>query len=255
MPTIQDVTSARTSAQAFGKTAGELEAGTFTVGDLLKEKATEAYGASQDIIQPLDVATQQYLGAPQEARVKYQDIFNPFARENLIQQYTSGKALPMLGLQSVLGQRFGGVGDIIEKGTGAYQAQATAAQSKAELARQLYGDVFGEYQVEESARQWQQEQDVKRAAAEEEKRRFEWERPYQERQYEYELKKPYYKPEAGGGDGLTDLLSLIFGQQGGGETGNPPPYTPQANGETAVDDETGVVWQYQDTQWVAVGRQ
>ncbi len=195
MTTFEEVTAAQTAAQTALGTAGEVEAGGATIGDILKDKATEAYGASQDIIGQLDVASQGYLGAPQVAREKYQDIFNPFARENLIQQYTSNQALPMMGLQSVLGQRFGSIGDIIEKGTGAYQAQTTAAQNQAQLARQRANDLFQQYQLQQA----QGQQD--------------WQRGITEQQLEYDINKPYYKPDSGGDGGLTDLLSIIFGQQ------------------------------------------
>lgn len=74
------------------------------ITNLVKQKATDAYtAATQQIIEPLDIATQEYVTAPKVAREKYAGIFDPFAREKLVSQYTSQQALPMMGLSSLLG--------------------------------------------------------------------------------------------------------------------------------------------------------
>lgn len=145
-----EITAAQQKATTLAGRAGELAAYQPTVGDVLKQKAIDAYGASQDIIKPLDIATQEYLTAPQVGREKYAGIFDPFARERLTAQYTGQQALPMLSLASILGQRFGRIEDIIGAGTRAFQAQTTGAISGAELARQSYQDLLAQYQ-------WQKE--------------------------------------------------------------------------------------------------
>ena len=156
-----NIEQARTGAQTLAQKAGELTSGQYTVGDVLKQKALDAYGASQDIVKPLDVATQEYLTAPQVAREKYADVFDPFARERLTAQYTGQQALPMLSLASILGQRFGRVEDVIGAGTRAYQAQTSAAQQAAQLGRQSYTDLLSEYQLIQqlAQQQWQRQQD------------------------------------------------------------------------------------------------
>jgi len=149
MPTINDVTQARTDAAAQASTAAQQLAGTYNIESVLKQKLTDAYNANQDIIKPLDTATANYTTAPSVAREKYQDIFNPFSREKLVSQYTANQAIPMQTLSSILGQRQGSIADIINAGTGGYKAQATVAQNQAEQARASYEDIFKEYQFQQ----------------------------------------------------------------------------------------------------------
>lgn len=148
-----NITQARETAQSLAAGAGELGAKQFTVGDVLKQKALDAYKSSQDIIKPLDEATTGYLQAPSEARAKYSDptsenyIFNPFQAEKLTSQYVGQQSLPMLMLSSMLGQRFGRMEDIVGTGTRAFQAQSAAQQAKATQAQNLYTNLLNEYQL------------------------------------------------------------------------------------------------------------
>ncbi len=225
VPLPANIEQARTGAEAATKTAGQYASGQYTIGDILKQKTIDAYGASQDIVKPLDVATQDYLQAPGVAREKYQDIFNPFAREQLVSQYTGNQALPMLSLASILGQRFGRVEDTIGAGTRAYQAQGAQALGQAGLERQGYQDLLGQYQMQQ-----QQEQQA-------------WERPYQERLWEKELGKPYYKPGGEGGmDSATQiLLNWMANQQQETTTPTPteskPMFTPPKMGAISKGGE------------------
>src|SRR4030042_4151644 len=104
---LEDISAARTTSQNAATTAGQAGSEQYRVEDVLRQKIIDAYKAQEDIVKPLDIATQSYLGAPQAGREKYQNIFNPFQRENLVSQYIGNQALPMLSLSSILGQRFG----------------------------------------------------------------------------------------------------------------------------------------------------
>jgi hypothetical protein len=148
-----NIEQAKQSSQQATQRVGELTSYGHTVPDVLRQKVQDALNYSQDIIGPLDTATSQYISAPATAREKYQDIWNPFQRESLASQYTANQAIPMLALSSILGQRFGTVEDFLGAGTRAYQAQTGAATSAAELARQEYQDLLGEYQLEKSLEQ------------------------------------------------------------------------------------------------------
>lgn len=149
MPTQQDVTQARTTAQQAASQAADLTGGAYNVESILKQRLDEAYDSHQDIVGPLDEATATYLSSPQVAREKYQDIFNPFSREKLVSQYVGQESIPMLSLSNILGSRKGSIADTIKAGTGAYQAQATTAQGQADLQRQIYQDLLGEFQFGE----------------------------------------------------------------------------------------------------------
>lgn len=151
-----DIEAARTTAQTAGSALGELTAGGYTIGDELKKRVQEAYDYNKDIIGPLDTATLAYTGAPTEARSIFSDptseryVFNPFQQEQLVSQYTQGKALPMLALGSILGQRMGRIEDLIGAGTRAYQANTARAQSDFDVKQQLYQNLLNEYQVEQA---------------------------------------------------------------------------------------------------------
>ena len=153
MPLPTEITTAGQQARTAATRAGEMAVGEVTVGDALRKKIAEVYQDSQDIVQPLDVATSEYVSAPAVAREKYQDIFNPFAREKLVSQYTGTQALPMLSLSSILGQRFGRIEDLIGAGTRAYSAQALAAQQAAQQQRLGYTDLLSQYGTEQDLRQ------------------------------------------------------------------------------------------------------
>lgn len=144
-----NVVQARDKAQQASQQAGVSGSEQYRVEDVLRQKVIDAYQSSQDIVKPLDVATQDYLGAPQAGREQYQNVFNPFQRENLVSKYVANKALPMLSLSSILGQRFGRIEDTIGAGTRGFQAQTAADQAKAEQARSIYQDLLNEYTTTE----------------------------------------------------------------------------------------------------------
>lgn len=140
-----NIQQAQQSSQTALKTAGEMASSAYTIPDILKKKINEALNYNQDIVGPLDTATQDYMASPSVGREKYQDIWNPFQRESLVSKYVGNQAIPMLTLSSILGQRMGNVQDFIGAGTNAFKAQASAAENAAKLERQNYEDLLGQY--------------------------------------------------------------------------------------------------------------
>lgn len=149
------LTKAAETAQGAQAKASQFGAYAGAIPDLLKKSIQKAYQDNMDIIQPLDTATAQYLQAPSEARVKYQDIFNPFQRENLVSQYTSNQAIPMMSYSGVYGQRMGRAGDLLTAGVGAYQSDLAAKQAAADAAQQAYQNTLQQYQLTEDKRRWE----------------------------------------------------------------------------------------------------
>lgn len=149
----QDVVNARNNAQSLTSSAGQMQGNQLAVGDVLKQKVQEAYAQNQDIIKPLDVATQDYIQSPKVGREKYQDIFNPFTREKLVSQYTGTTALPMLSLSSILGNRMGRIDDTLGAGVRGYEAATTAKINEANAAQTLYKNLLDEYTTMETLRQ------------------------------------------------------------------------------------------------------
>lgn len=145
-PTL--INDATKRASALAGTSGQLASELPNIGTLLKDRATQAYQSNQDIVKPLDEATAGYLVAPQVAREKYQDVFNPFSRERLVAQSIQNTSLPMLSLSSILGNRLGRIQDIIGAGTGAFQSQVAAEQAAAQAAQQVVDNLLKQYTLE-----------------------------------------------------------------------------------------------------------
>lgn len=218
----EDVVQARTRAQQSTASYGEAAAGEPTISDVLKQKITEAYQANQDIVKPLDVATQDYLGAPQAGREQYQNIFNPFQRENLVSQYIGTKALPMLSLSNILGNRMGRIEDTIGAGTNAYKADVLAKQAQAGLDQDLYDKLLSEFTTTEQLKGQAEERQISRE-------RLEFDKT---------------QGGEGGTELLASLLPLLLGQ--GTDTSNleEPPYESPLNQSTQVEwpAGSGVFW-------------
>ena len=152
------LTTAQQGAETAAKDVASISSYAGSMPDALKKSIQKAYQDNQDVISQLDTATAQYLQAPSEARVKFQDIWNPFQRENLVSQYTSNKAIPMMSWSGIYGQRMGRAGDLLSAGVGAYESDVAAKQAAAELAQQTYENALNQYQLEEDRRRWEAEQ-------------------------------------------------------------------------------------------------
>lgn len=146
MPTYEEINQARNKAYLSAGQAGSAATRSGSVEAELKDKLNEAYNYNQDIVKPLDEATSSYLTAPQDARVKFENIFNPFQREQLVSQYTQNQAKPMLSLASILGQRQGSLADTVTAGGNVYNQYAQNLQNQAILDRQIYQDMLNEFQ-------------------------------------------------------------------------------------------------------------
>jgi type II secretory pathway pseudopilin PulG len=163
-PQLPDyLTQAQQGAETAAKDVASISSYAGSMPDALKKSIQQAYQDNQDVIGQLDTATAQYLQAPSEARVKFQDIWNPFQRENLVSQYTSNKAIPMMSWSGIYGQRMGRAGDLLSAGVGAYESDVAAKQAAAELAQQTYENALNQYQLEEDRRRWDIEQASKGA--------------------------------------------------------------------------------------------
>jgi hypothetical protein len=104
----------------------------------LKQAIMEKLNYNQDIISQQNQAMSNYFAAPSKAREQYQNIFNPFQRESLVSQATANAYAPYATSSDILAQRQGGIADVINAGTGAFQADVTSKQGKATLAEQIY---------------------------------------------------------------------------------------------------------------------
>jgi len=194
-----------------GKKYAELLGGSSTLPYKLKEALQKKLDYNKDIIQQREQVMADYFTAPARAREKYQNIWNPFVRERLVQEAKAQALQPYGVLSDVLEQRMGQVADIVGQGVAGWQGMVQTAGALADLAQKKYTNALNEYlqaaQLEDAAE--------RRRLAEQQfafqKERWEWEKPWQEKLWEYQLGKPYYASMAGGGGG-----SDYFYTSGGG---------------------------------------
>lgn len=143
-----DLETAQEEAYAAAQKAGQASAGVGQAAQEIKNRLNEAFNYNQDIIDPLDEATAEYLSAPKVARERYQNIFNPFSREKLVSQYTGNKMTPMLSYANILGTRRGNIAEGIEAGSAAYNQYAKNLMADAQLKRQMWQDLYKQEQDE-----------------------------------------------------------------------------------------------------------
>lgn len=143
--------SLQQTAQASAGNAINYQSAASLLPQKLKQAILDKLNYNQDIISQQNQAMGNYFSAPSQAREQYQNIFNPFQREALVSQATSNAYAPYATLTDVLNQRMGNVSDIINSGTGAFNAGVTAQQGQSALDQNAYKDAL-------SNAQWMYEQ-------------------------------------------------------------------------------------------------
>ncbi len=149
--------TAQTQASAYASASALLP-------DKLKQAVLEKLNYNKDLIEAQNKSMAEYFVAPSAAREKYQDIFNPFEREKLVATSRAQAYEPYANLTDLLGQRMGRIEDIVQAGTGAYQAQVSASQAAADAKRREYEDALQLAQLLTGEKQWQYEQTHKEPA-------------------------------------------------------------------------------------------
>lgn len=228
---VSDYTApARKGVQESGEAYTSMLKEGASLPDKLKTAVQEKLDYNKDLIEQQSQAAGQYFSAPAEAREMYQDVWDPFQREKLVSQYRAQQLEPYSALTSILGQRMGNVSDIIGAGVQGWQGLVDAAQAATGLAQQQYGNVMNQYGMGADMYQQAQSRTLQRAQMEnqmkaeqarlalqkmlglrglemEEKQlglqqeKLDWEKPWQEKLWQYELDRPYYKDTGSGGGG------------------------------------------------------
>ena len=136
-PSLQE---AQQTSEASATTAAQYQSAASLLPSKLKEAIQGKLNYNKDIIEAKNRAMAEYFKAPSAAREKYQDIWNPFSREKLVTEERAQAYLPFANLTDILGERHGSIADIIDAGTGAFQADVSAKESAAKIDRQSYSD-------------------------------------------------------------------------------------------------------------------
>jgi hypothetical protein len=134
--------AAQQQAQAATTQATAYQSAASLLPQKLREAIMSKLDYNKDLIESQNKAMSEYFQAPSAAREKYQDVWNPFQRENLVAQERAMAYQPYANLTDLLGQRMGSVSDMIQSGTGAFNSAVTAQQGAAQLAAQNYQDLF-----------------------------------------------------------------------------------------------------------------
>ena len=238
----KEIKKTRQEAGRLGQKASALGAGAFTFPERLREALNKKLNYNKDLIMQQAQAESEYFATPAKARAKYvkqpgeAGYITPIQAESLVAQERAQARVPWQTTTGVLQERMGRTEDIIGAGTAAYQAQVMAAQGAAQIAQQAYQQLLQEYttgagiqqqefnqqfqqqqaefqrqQWEEQQRQWEEQMRMRQEEARRQQEQFEWEQSWQEKLWEHELAKPYYKPTAGGGTSDIQLPAVPIG--------------------------------------------
>lgn len=146
---LSDIQGATGGAKSAADEAGNYYSGLVGESGNLPSKLKEALGKkldyNKDLITQKNTAMGDYFAAPATARDKYQNIWNPFEREKLVQQDKSQAMSKWGTFEDLIGQRMGQVSDIVGEGIQGWQSVVQAAQAAYQQAQQNYQNVLSEY--------------------------------------------------------------------------------------------------------------
>jgi len=136
----QDVSNAAKDLSTLQVGAGALPA-------KLKEALNTKLNNNRDLINQQADTMQTYFNSGANAREKYQDVWDPFKKANLVQQDRSAALRPYDILSGVLENRMGSVNDIVQSGIQGWQGMVNAATTKAELAKSMLANALSQYGI------------------------------------------------------------------------------------------------------------
>jgi len=143
---IQSATSgAKQDVSNAAKDLSTLQVGAGALPAKLKEALNTKLNNNKDIINQQSETMQNYFNSGAEARNKYQDVFDPFKKAELVQQERSMALRPYDTLSGVLENRMGDVNDIVQSGIQGWQGMVDSASTKAELAKFNLSNALQEY--------------------------------------------------------------------------------------------------------------
>ena len=145
-PMPQQLTDTSNQLTSANQNLTSLSSGAGDFSKKLEQALLEHYDYNKDLITQRNQAQTSYLSAPEEARQKYSDIFDPFAREALISKHVAQKLEPYSTYTDLLGERKANIADIVGKTNTGYQANVQAARDLVNSLTGNYNRQWGEYQ-------------------------------------------------------------------------------------------------------------
>ena|SRR3990167_7883129 len=231
-----ELLSAQQASQSATQTAGDAAANAFKMPDLLRQAVSERFKESP-LTGQFGTAAQQFLTAVPQKRTELanlaqtgQAVLSPNQQQSILAGTRAANLVPLISLNDLLQSQFGAGSDLVNAGTGAYNAYATGLQNRATGARQNYEDVLAQLVAQQEVKQ-------------------------QEAQMELDWYKARKESGSGTGSSLADIIAAIKAAQSGGTSGGEGPmFTPSTGPGTGYEDDNGNLWQFQsDGTWKQVG--
>lgn len=141
----QNITDARNNANNLTAQANAFTSALPTVGDTLKQKVSQLFDENKDILNNFSNSLGGLISAPNQGNQMFGNVNNPFTRQGLISQFIGDASVAPTTYAGLLGQRIGRQSDLVNAGTNAFTAQATAAQNSADLAQKQASDLWDQW--------------------------------------------------------------------------------------------------------------
>lgn len=143
-----------TSIEPLEKTAQQLEskavtsaAAGYNLPSQLRSAISERF-ANSPLIGQREEALKTVLTSPERSReavaskVQGGTILSPTQQQSIMAAQRAADVVPLISINDLLQNQFGSISDLVNAGTGAYQAQVAADQGKAQLARTQSDNAF-----------------------------------------------------------------------------------------------------------------
>lgn len=147
------LTQARTAYETAERAATSAQSAETKLPDMLREALTKKFSADNPLVQNRESALQNYLTVNAQAPLDVTHksagglsdvIYSPLEQSALIERKRASATAPLSTANYLLQLAEGGMGNIIDAGTRAAQAQTIQRQGEAKLKRQSYTDILDE---------------------------------------------------------------------------------------------------------------
>jgi hypothetical protein len=148
---IAEVAPYRAEAENLERVAEEKAVRATTLPDMLREALTKKYTTENPLIAQRNAAATTFLSEGERAAQELLPsgtegvVFSPTERRSLISGRRAAASVPLMGLNEMIGLSFGGIPNIVDSATRAFNAEVLAASGAAQRGRQRYQDFLNEF--------------------------------------------------------------------------------------------------------------
>lgn len=127
--------------------ANTTAASALTLPDILKDALTKKFGTDNPLMQQRGTALQNFLTAG--TTDKYSNpannnnvVYSPTQQRSLEATDRAAAVVPLVNLNDIISQGYGGIGNVVDSASRAYQANAKVEEGKATLSQNKYLDAL-----------------------------------------------------------------------------------------------------------------